>query len=65
MTEAKIIARKRITKHPAVITDEQRRQMISEAAYYLSEQRGFAGGDPIEDWLEAETKVDQLYGKAA
>lgn len=65
MTEAKKPARKRVTKQAAVITDEQRRQMIAEAAYYLSEQRGFAGGDPMQDWLEAEASVDQLYGRAA
>jgi len=34
-------------------------QMIAEAAYYLAEKRNFQGGDPVNDWLEAETKIDQ------
>lgn len=38
---------------------EERRRIIAEAAYYLAEQRGFAGGDPERDWLEAETLVNQ------
>lgn len=30
---------------------------IAEAAYFLAERRGFAGGDPVEDWLIAERKI--------
>ena len=30
---------------------------ISEAAYYLAEHRGFQGGDPVSDWLEAEFQI--------
>lgn len=37
-----------------------RSQMIAEAAYYLAEQRGFDGGDPVQDWLEAEGMIDQM-----
>jgi hypothetical protein len=37
---------------------EQRRHMIEEAAYYLAEQRGFQGGDPLQDWFAAESEVD-------
>jgi len=36
----------------------QRRQMIAEAAYFLAEKRGFDSGDPVGDWIEAETEVD-------
>lgn len=35
-----------------------RERMVSEAAYFLAEQRGFAGGDPLQDWLQAEQQVD-------
>lgn len=35
-----------------------REQMIAEAAYYRAEQRGFAGGDTLRDWYEAEAEVD-------
>ncbi len=37
---------------------EERARMIAEAAYYLSEQRGFAPGHEVEDWLAAEQQVD-------
>ncbi len=42
------------------ITDEQRASMIAEAAYFKAEKRGFAGGDPVEDWLSAESEVNAL-----
>jgi len=35
-----------------------RERMISEAAYFKAENRGFAAGDPAQDWLEAEAEVD-------
>ena len=37
-----------------------RSQMVGEAAYYLAEQRGFAGGDPMRDWLDAEEMIDHV-----
>lgn len=30
---------------------------IAEAAYLRAERRGFNGGDPLLDWLEAEKEV--------
>ena len=42
------------------VTAEQRFSMISEAAYYIAEKRGFSGGDPTSDWLYAESQVDQI-----
>jgi hypothetical protein len=41
------------------VTAEQRFNMISEAAYYIAEKRGFSGGDPASDWLYAESEIDQ------
>ena len=38
---------------------ESRRGMIAEAAYYLAEKRGFAPGSELEDWCEAESRIDQ------
>lgn len=38
---------------------ELRQQMIAEAAYYLAEKRAFQGGDPVNDWLNAEKIIDQ------
>lgn len=37
---------------------EKRLLMIAEAAYYISERRGFGGGREMEDWLLAEKQVD-------
>jgi hypothetical protein len=39
------------------VSPEERHQMIAEAAYYRAEQRGFLGGDPLQDWIEAEAEV--------
>lgn len=32
--------------------------MISEAAYYLAEQRGFSSGDELGDWFQAESQIN-------
>ncbi len=37
-----------------------REDMIAVAAYYLAERRHFQGGDPVRDWLEAESEIDHL-----
>ena len=47
-------------KKRPVITPEVRHQMIAEAAYYLAEKRNFQGGDPVTDWLQAETMIEQI-----
>jgi hypothetical protein len=41
------------------ISDEQRYQMIAEAAYYRAEKRGFDGGDTLLDWNEASKEIDR------
>jgi hypothetical protein len=41
----------------SVISPEQRRLMIAEAAYYRAQRRGFRG-DPVRDWTEAEAEID-------
>jgi DNA anti-recombination protein RmuC len=38
--------------------EDQRTQMIADAAYFRAERRGFNDGDPVTDWLEAEADVD-------
>ena len=42
------------------ISAEQRHHMISEAAYYIAQERGFQGGDTLQDWLKAEAEIDRL-----
>lgn len=42
----------------ARVSDPARRYaMIAEAAYYRAQQRGFAPGHELEDWLEAEAEL--------
>lgn len=38
-------------------SESELRKMISEAAYYRAEKRGFAPGLETEDWREAEAEV--------
>jgi hypothetical protein len=50
--------------HPAAIAGEDRYRLIAEAAYYRAEQRGFAPGAELDDWLAAEVEVDTLLADA-
>ncbi|HTO46442.1 MAG TPA: DUF2934 domain-containing protein [Burkholderiales bacterium] len=50
--------RRRVVQPP--VEPEMREIMIAEAAYYIAERRGFEPGAEMEDWLEAETAIDQL-----
>ena len=43
---------------------EELRVLISNAAYFLSEKRGFEGECQLHDWLEAEEKIHHIYGKS-
>jgi len=45
---------------PRSVSAEKRELMIAEAAYYLSERRGFGAGREMEDWLLAEQQVDAV-----
>ena len=51
-----------IGKEPKTL--EERLEWIRKAAYYRAEHRGFAPGADLEDWLEAESEVDdeESYG---
>lgn len=42
-----------------VATPEERHRMIAETAYFLAQERGFTGGDPVADWIEAERRIDR------
>ncbi|MFU8857659.1 MAG: DUF2934 domain-containing protein [Deferrisomatales bacterium] len=35
-------------------------EMVRRAAYLRAERRGFRGGSPEQDWLEAEREVDEV-----
>jgi hypothetical protein len=42
------------------LTPEERQRFVSEAAYFIAERRGFAAGSHVEDWLQAESEIDQM-----
>ena len=42
------------------VSSKDRQRMIAEAAYYIAAQRGFAGGDPTQDWIEAERQINRV-----
>ena len=41
-------------------TADQRRSMIQTAAYLRAEKRGFRGGNPMQDWVDAEREIDAM-----
>ena len=43
---------------PHRLTPAERHRRICELAYQRAEQRDFAPGSEVEDWLEAEREVD-------
>lgn len=48
------------TATPATVTPEQRHHYIEVAAFYVAQRRGFAPGNPADDWATAESEVDGL-----
>ena len=46
---------------PMSISPQDRRQMVSEGAYYRAEQRGFCGECQLEDWLAAEAEINTRF----
>lgn len=46
------------------ITPEQRHQMIAEAAYRRAQKRSFVGGNPDDDWYEAEAEISQVFARS-
>jgi Protein of unknown function (DUF2934) len=49
------VARK--AEHIAQLRAVERHSQISQAAYRLAQQRGFAPGHELDDWLEAEAEI--------
>jgi len=48
---------------PAAIPLEQRKHYIEMAAYYIAERRGFAPGNLLDDWVQAEAEIDRLLAE--
>lgn len=65
-TASKTATKKRATAKKAAVkkvrstvpASDERRKLIAETAFLKAERRGFKGGDPVDDWLEAEREVD-------
>lgn len=47
--------------HKHAISPAERWLLIRENAYARAQQRGFVGGNPFEEWLQAEEEVDAQY----
>jgi hypothetical protein len=45
--------------NPAQHQSTNRQQMISDAAYFRAESRGFQPMNDLEDWLDAEADIDR------
>lgn len=45
---------------PGIAADERQRY-IAEAAYFRAQERGFAGGEELEDWLIAEAQINAQF----
>ena len=39
------------------VSVDERQRMIAEAAYFRALERGFTGGNPLDDWLVAEREI--------
>jgi hypothetical protein len=48
-------------KKPA--SEHELQQMVAEKAYFRALDRGFQGGDPVEDWLIAEREVNEKFSE--
>lgn len=64
-TKAKVSAKSKAAPSPAAkakpsLSPEQRKHYVEVAAFYIAERRGFAPGNPAEDWQAAEQEVDRL-----
>jgi len=42
------------------LTEIEKNALIEKTAYYIAEARGFTQGDPTQDWLLAESRVNQM-----
>lgn len=47
----------------ATVSAERRHRMIAHVAYYFSQERGFAPGHELDDWLAAERQIDAAAGR--
>jgi hypothetical protein len=51
------LAKQEVERTAAVPSDAEMMEMVSQAAYYRAEKRGFQPGLEAEDWVQAEAEV--------
>ena len=51
------VQRQAMSAEKSAPSEGELRQMISEAAYYRAEKRGFSPGLEADDWRDAEAEV--------
>ena len=50
-------------KSSPIAAEDAWRAMVSTAAYYRAQARGFQDGSPEQDWLAAEAELKQQLGE--
>ena len=66
MSKQQLAATKTVSKKVKTLAnaeprwDKAQHEMVAREAYLTAEKRGFNGGDPMHDWLEAENKVREM-----
>lgn len=53
-----------MAKKAMAVALEDEAAMIAEAAYFRSEQRGFAPGGELDDWVAAEREIAAILAAA-
>ena len=57
-TTSSIFEEPSATSFSTEVSNEEKYQLIAEAAYFRSEKRSFAPGYELEDWLAAEAEFE-------
>jgi hypothetical protein len=63
--EAKTVTAPETKTETIPVKPGERYQLISEAAYFIAERRGFAPGSELEDWIQAEAEIARRLGEIA
>jgi hypothetical protein len=50
---------------PQQLNPVERHDLIALRAYLHAEARGFQGGNPVQDWLQAEAEIDREVRQTA
>lgn len=50
---------RKVDKPGQAVSDEERQNLIAQAAYFRASERGFSNGDALGDWLVAEKEIDR------